>query len=124
MASNENTYVSHLTKDNVVALSQKIHVAIKDFVDNEFEDNKIDVFLVLASLQQASYDTALHALVADEKMKQQSIDQMILIADKLTKVIDDTRHEVKTNPSSEILSAIHVGSILTEFYARLRDEKL
>lgn len=124
VAQIEKTPVSHLTKENVQKLSAKIHNAIRTFVDEDFEHDKIDIFLVLAAIGQTGYELALHGLTADDEMRQKSIDQMVLIADKIVHVMDDTREESKTHPSAEIMSVAHLFTLIAEFYAKRRDEQV
>lgn len=124
VAQIEKTPVSHLTKENVQKLSAKLHNAIRTFVDEDFEDDKIDIFLVLASIGQTGYELAMHGLTADDEMRQKSIDQMVLIADKILREMDATREEVKTHPSAEIMSVAHMFTLIAEFYAKRRDEQV
>lgn len=122
MAVNENTYEQQFTKENIQEVSTAIKKAIETFTKEEYKYERMDLFLLIASLGQVAYEWSLKGLSPDEAHAKKSMDEGLVIGDKLIRLLDENRSDMKPTPTAELLSAAHVLSILSEFYARRRDE--
>ncbi len=115
-------YQTQFTKEMIVNLKNAINMAVNEYASKEVEGGKLDIFVILAALNQAEYELVLRSFPQDDNEAQKAHDEMLLIADKQIKLIDDTRKEHNTKAMSELLATTHVSSVLAEFYARRRDE--
>lgn len=121
MAENKETYQTQFTQENIMELKNYINDKVNDF-SKEIKKEKLDIFVVLIALQQASYELVLRNFSENEEDAQKLLDQMNLVSDKLLRLTDESRKEHETKAASEMLALIHSISIVGEFYARRRDE--
>lgn len=122
MAINENTYEQQFTKENIQEVSTAIKKAIETYTKEEYKHDRMDLFLLIASLGQVAYELSLKGLSPDEAHAKKAMDEGLVISDKIIRLLDENRDELKPTPTGEMLSAAHILSILSEFYARRRDE--
>lgn len=120
----ETTYETQFTKENILALKNAVNKAVNEYAEKEIEGGKIDIFVILASLNQAAYEVVLRAFPKDDDDAKMAHDQMKVIADKMIKTIDEIRPDLESKAMSELLATTHVSSIIAEFYARRRDDYL
>lgn len=123
MAQQQNTYVSQFTVDNILELKNTINKSINEYAENN-DNQKLDLFLILASLQQSAYELVMRSMPENDAEAKQAHESMKIVADKLIATIDTSRKENNTKAMEELLASIHTTSIVAEFYVRRRDEYL
>lgn len=115
-------YESQFTQENVIELSQFIQLRIRDYAEQK--GMKLDMFVITVALQQAAYEITLRSLTENKEQAQAKIEQMMPIAETITKAVDEYRKEHKSHATEELLGAVFGSNILTEFYAQHRDEQI
>ena len=118
----QSNFESPFNADNIVQLKDAINKAINDHAVETTEKGKLDIFVILAALSQASYEVTVRTFPKDKEESKKSHDEMKLIADKLIREMDSIRKEHDTSMTGELLAPVHAHSITAEFYARRRDE--
>jgi hypothetical protein len=124
MAEEKSTYQTQFTADNILELKDAINKGINDYVVNDRDGQKLDLFVIITALQQAAYEVIMRSMPANDTEARKSVDEMKVVADKIIDLVDTNRKEMETKPMTEILATIHSTSLVTEFYARRRDEAL
>lgn len=122
MAENKIKVESQFTKENILALKDSINASINTYVETQMNGQKLDLFLILASLEQAAFEVVMRSMPADNDDAKKAHDEMKQVADVIVSAVDANRKEVKTRSIAELLGTIHATSIVAEFYARRRDE--
>lgn len=121
MEENTNTYESQFTKDRILALKDAINSGINKHVETDLNGEKLDLFVIVAALQQSAYEVVMRSMPADNDDAKKAHEEMKQIANVAIVAIDKNRKELKTRSMAEILGSIHGTSIITEFYATSRD---
>lgn len=134
MAKEENTnieqdealssYETQFNKENIIALKEGINRGINAYVKDEKNGEKLDVFLILSALQQTAFELAVRVFPKDKEDHKNALEQMSILSDKHLELLDTNRNEKGTKALDELLATIHTASIVTEFYAKRRDEYL
>lgn len=117
---NMDGYQTQFTKENIMMLKDHINSSINTYSDEKGE--KLDIFLILASLQQSAYEIIVRNFPETQEQVKQLTDQMTMISDQMLKKVDEIRAEHKTPAAAEMMAFVHSISIISEFYARRRDD--
>lgn len=124
MAEIQTTYETQFTKENILDLKNAINRGINTYAEEEMNGEKLDLFVILSALQQASYELVMRSMPANDEEAKKAYGEMTVVANKILTTIDENRKELGTRAIDEILGSIHAASILGEFYVRRRDEAL
>lgn len=122
MATEENTYESQFTKENIISLKSHIAREINAYAKSDAETGKLDIFLILAALGQCAYEVIINTLPKDDADAKKNVDEMKVLVDKFIIETDKTGQELKLQPAPKLLAAAHLVSIMSEYYARRRDD--
>lgn len=117
-----NTYETQFTRENVQKLNKHIQKKIADFASEH--DKKLDLFVIVAALQQAAYEVTLRSLSENREEAQVKSELMLPISQAFVSTLDKYRAENKSQPTEELLGAIFGSNVIVEFYANNRDEKI
>ena len=117
-----NTYETQFTRENVQELNKYIQKQIADFAVKT--DKKLDLFVIVAALQQAAYEVSLRSLVEGKEEAEIKSEAMLPISQAIVSTLDDYRANNNSQPTEELLGAIFGSNIIVEFYAHNRDEKI
>lgn len=117
-----NTYETQFTRENVQELNKYIQAQIAQFAVDK--DSKLDLFVIVASLQQAAYEVTLRSLAENKEEAEIKTQAMLPISQQIVSTIDNNRAENQTQPTEELLGAIFGSNVIVEFYAHNRDEKI
>lgn len=117
-----NTYETQFTRENVQELNKHIQKQIADFA--VASDKKLDLFVIVAALQQAAYEITLRSLVENKEEAEAKSKAMLPISQAIVSTIDNHRAANNSQPTEELLGAIFGSNVIVEFYAHNRDEKI
>lgn len=117
-----NTYETQFTRENVQELNKHIQQQIAEYAVQK--DTKLDLFVIVAALQQAAYEVTLRSLVENKEEAEVKTKAMTPISQAIVGAIDNFRAENKSQPTEELLGAIFGSNVIVEFYAHNRDEKI
>lgn len=116
----EQKYETQFTKENIIALKNAINKGINTYAE---ENNlKLDIYVILAALQQSAYEVMIRTFTKDKEEAEQVIQKMQDVAKIQLETLDKNREENKTGGLEEILGVIHTASLISEWYARRRDK--
>lgn len=116
------TYQTEFTRENVRALTNHIQKGIRAYAEER--QRPLDLFVIAAALQQATYEIVLRSLCDTKEEGQKKIEEMKPISSTLIQSIDTYRKDNPTMPTEELLGMIFASNLLVEFYAHNRDLKL
>ncbi len=117
-----STYQTEFTRENVRALTKHIQQGIRTYADER--QRPIDLFVIAAALQQATYEIVLRSLCDSKEEGEKKIEEMKPISAQLIQSLDTYRKDNPTMPTEELLGTIFASNLLVEFYAHNRDLKL
>lgn len=116
-------YETQFTQENIVDMTTYIQEQIGKYA-TEVVNKDLDVFVILAALGSVGYNYVMHTLPQDEEQKHQVYNEMKTISDSLFLKMDAHRFEFGTSGISDLAAISHSFSLLSEYYARLRDKSI
>ena len=117
-----NTYETQFTRENVRELNKHIQKQITKYASEH--NKKLDLFVIVAALQQAAYEVTLRSLAENKEDARVKSEAMLPISEAIIETIDNYRVKNKSQPTEELIGAIFGSNVLVEFYAKNRDKKI
>lgn len=108
--------------EDIISLKKEIIKTVTKHAQEHYPNGSGDIYLLLATLGQVAYEFAYRVLPNDKEDAQLSKEEMKILVQKYIEVSDETRKEIKPKIASEIMAASHFVSIISEYYARRRNE--
>lgn len=115
-------YETQFNRENI----DKIALALKNAITEigKTQEQKLDVFVILAALGTVSYDYSMAVLPRNDEERARVHAEMKNISDDLIKKLDALHIEKQYMGVSDVVAIAHVQALFAEYYARLRDDAL
>lgn len=116
-------YETQFTQENIVGMTAYIQDKIEEYA-TDIAKKDLDVFVILAALGSVGYNYVMHTLPRNEEEKERLYNEMKGISESLFTKLDVHRMEYKTLGVSDLAAIAHSFSLLSEYYARMRDDSI